>query len=99
MFGKELRLDVETTLSGLFLAQVVDNKDPKAMERVKVRVLGVHNMENDIPENSIWASHIAPSKLTTGEIPEVGDWLYVMFIQNDPMSCVWLGWVRYIQGD
>jgi len=33
-------------LNGIHIAEVVDNNDPKAMERVLVRVVGIHNLDN-----------------------------------------------------
>lgn len=98
MFGYELELTNEVDLGGLFIGLVVDNADPKAIERVRVRVLGVHDMDNTIKENSIWAQHIAPSKSNSGEIPDIGDYVYVMFLQKDPQMPLWLGWVRVIEG-
>lgn len=87
----------DVSLSGIKKALVVDDKDPLCLERVRVRVLGVHDMENKDPENSIWAEHLAPSKMTSGEIPDIDDWLYVIFQdENEPMSCLWIGWVRLL---
>lgn len=96
MLGYEHRLDNEVSLHGLFIAEVINRKDPKALERVRVRVFGVHDMENKDPENSVWAAHCAPSKGKSGEIPDEGDYVYVMFMQGDPMSPIWLGWTRTI---
>lgn len=98
MFGKEFATDgSDVSLRGIFIAKVVENSDPKALERVKVRVIGVHDMENESKENSIWANHLAPSKSGSGEIPDVDDYLYVTFLDpDDPMSCIWMGWVRTI---
>lgn len=98
MNGVDLRLDNEVSLDGLHIALVVNNADPKAIERVRVRVLGVHDMTNEDPENSLWAEHCAPMKSESGEIPDIGDYVYVMFLQNCPTTIVWLGYVRYIQG-
>jgi hypothetical protein len=96
MQGKEFGLKNEVELSGLFIAEVINNADPKAIERVRVRVFGVHDMENKDPENSVWAQHCAPSKGSSGEIPDAGDYIYVMFLQNDFMNPIWIGWLRYI---
>jgi len=84
-------------LSGIKLAQVVSNIDPTAQERVMVRVLGVHNMSNTTdPDYSIMAHHCAPSNNSSGDIPNVGDWLYVMFTDvNNPNQCIYLGYARY----
>lgn len=94
MFGLEYNIDGEVDLGGKFFGLVVENKDPKALERVRVRVVGVHDMENTDPNNSIWAYHQAPSKSNSGEIPDIGDYLYIEFIQKSPMHPIWVGWVR-----
>lgn len=98
MLGYELKLDNEVDLGGIFIGLVVDNADPKALERVRVRVIGVHDMENENKDNSIWAAHIAPSKSNSGEIPDIGDYIYIMFLQKDPMHPLWLGWTRVKEG-
>lgn len=85
----------DSSLSGIKIALVIDNMDQKGIERVKVRVLGVHDMNNTKKENGIWVNHCAPSKYESGHIPDIGDWIYVMFMSvNDPMSAIWLGFVR-----
>lgn len=96
MLGRELNTDSEASLSGVFIAEVINNLDPKGIERVRVRVIGVHDMDNNDPKNSVWANHCAFSKGTSGEIPDIGDFIYVMFIQNDPMAIIWMGWTRGI---
>ena len=98
MLGYEQTYDTEVDLSGFYIALVVDNLDPKAIERVRVRVLGVHDMSNEKKENSMWANHVAPSKSNSGEIPDIGDHVYVSFLQNNPMNLLWWGWVRGIKG-
>ena len=96
MLGHELGLNTEVVLDGIFIAKVIDNADPKALERVRVRVIGGHNMENEDKKNSIWAAHLCPSKSNSGEIPDVDDFLYVTFIQGNPSTCLWIGWARVI---
>lgn len=98
MLGYENAFDTEVDLGGIFIGLVVENMDPKALERVRVRVIGVHDMENTSKDNSIWANHIAPSKSNSGEIPDIDDYVYVMFLQRDPMAPCWLGWCRVIEG-
>lgn len=98
MFGLEYNLNNEIDLGGMFIGLVVENMDPKAMERVRVRVIGVHDMTNEDPNNSIWANHVAYSKSNSGEIPDKGDYVYIMFLQRSPMHPCWLGWVRVLEG-
>lgn len=85
----------DVQLTGLFIAQVVKNADPKACERVFVRIIGVHDMKNEDEEYGCWVNHCAPSKSASGDIPDIDDWVYVMFLdKQDPMSGVYIGWVR-----
>jgi len=86
----------DVILGGIHIAKVIDNNDPKAMERVLVRIIGIHNMENETVDNAIWADRIAFSKFSSGDIPDKGDFLYVIFPDRDPMRVLWLGWVRSI---
>jgi hypothetical protein len=87
--GSDVRLD------GIKVALVVDNNDPKACERVLVRIIGVHDMENDHIDNAIWADHISFSKFSSGDIPDKGDYLYVVFPDTtSPTKVLWMGWVR-----
>lgn len=95
MLSQEFGLNQDADLKGIKIAYVVSNEDPKCQERVLVRVLGVHNMENDVITNAIWAHHCAPLRNASGSIPEVGDYIYVMFPnERDPMSIIWMGFVR-----
>ena len=96
MNGFEHRQDgSDVSLVGIKIALVVDNMDQKGIERVKVRIPGVHDMTITEVENAIWAQHIAPSKYVSGHIPDKGDWVYVQFMNpKDPMSALWLGFVR-----
>lgn len=87
----------DVDLRGTHIALVVDNNDPKAMERVLIRVIGVHDMDNDKLENAVWADRIAYTKFASGDIPDVGDFLYVEFPDHkNPLRILWKGWVRAI---
>lgn len=100
MFGNESNLRAsDPGLGGIHIAKVIDNNDPKAKERVLIRVYGIHDMDNDVLDNAIWAEHCAFSKFSSGDIPDVGDHVYVMFgsIKN-PHAAIWLGWVRTMKG-
>ncbi len=95
MLLQEFGIDSSGSLDGIKIAQVVSNADPKCQERVLVRVMGVHNMENDIYENGVWAHHCAPFRDSSGDLPEKYDYVYVIFPdKKDPMSILWLGFVR-----
>jgi len=85
----------DVDLRGIHIAEVIDNNDPKAMERVLVRVVGIHDLENKKLDNAVWADRLAFSKYSSGDIPDVGDYIYVMFpFHKEPMKIIWLGWVR-----
>ncbi len=87
----------DVDLSGLKIAKVINNSDPLSIERIRVRILGVHDFENETSENSIWANHCAPSRDDSGQIPDEGNWVYGMFLdKNDPMSFVWFGYCRTV---
>lgn len=79
---------------GIFEAKVVSNQDPKHRERIKVQVIGMHDLSNNIVENSIWADHCAPYKSSTGDLPEIGDLVYIMFKNKNINACIWIGFVR-----
>ena len=85
----------DVSLAGWHIALVVDNNDPKACERVLIRVMGVHDMDNESPDNAIWADAVGSSKFSSGDIPDVGDWLYIQFPHvTNPMRALYFGWVR-----
>ena len=95
MLQEDSKTSTITSLRGLKIAEVVANTDPKAQERILVRVLGVHNLANKSIENSIWAYHCAPFKSSSGDLPDPGDYVWVLFPnERDPMTVVWLGYVR-----
>lgn len=96
MLGYDLEIHNEVSLNGIFIAKVIDNIDPKALERIRVRIIGVHDMENIDKKNSVWANHLSPSKQNSGEIPDINDYVYVSFLQGDPSAVIWHGWVRSI---
>jgi hypothetical protein len=96
MFGLDFELKgCDVSLDGLKIAKVISNADATAQEKVFVRVIGVHRMDETDPEYGIWARHSAPSKGTSGEIPEVDDMLYGFFVNNDPNQFVWIGFCRH----
>jgi len=87
-------------LEGIKIAQVISNIDEKAQGRVLVRVIGVHDLRT-IEENEeavknwgVWAHCCSPTR-SGPDIPEIGDYVYVMFPNTqDPMYIIWLGFVQ-----
>ena len=93
LFQENKFLFSDVSLEGLHIGIVTENRDPTAKERVKVWIIGIHDGEPS-KENSIWAERIKFSKYESGDIPDIGDEVWVMFRnKNDFMSAVWLGWV------
>ena len=87
----------DVVLTGWHIAKVVDNNDPKQCERVLVSVIGIHDVDKASVDYSIWADCCGHSKFASGDIPDVGDYLWVQFVNPiDPMRCIWFGWVRGI---
>lgn len=99
MFNKDKDFIPENIkLNGLFIGRVIHANDPKALERCFVRIFGIHDMENEDKDYGVWVNRLAPSKNSSGEIPEEGDLVYIMFLDpNDFLSGVWLGWVRVLK--
>jgi len=95
MFGKDLGLIPNANTRGWKIAKVVSNEDPKGQERVLIRVLGVHNLNNTDIDNAIWAYHCAPNRSGSGDLPVAGDWIWGQFISpSDFMTFLWFGFVR-----
>ena len=69
------------TLNGLYLASVLDNRDPENLARVFVRVAGLTRQRSDL-----WArlgTVMAGRDSGTLFIPEVGDEVLVAFVRGD----------------
>jgi len=93
-----------TSVKGfLYRAIVEDNNDPEKLDRVRVRVLGVHIMEKTGSENVLhtdelpWAEVLAPTLfgMSTGigisYVPQQGTWVWVFFENNDLQKPVVIG--------
>jgi len=76
------------------IAKVLSNKDPLAQERLKVNVMGVHNIYlTDDNDTGIWAHHCSPIKYSSGSLPIYGDMVYVWFDEKMPNDAIWMGHV------
>ncbi|MEM1674931.1 MAG: phage baseplate assembly protein V [Candidatus Bathyarchaeia archaeon] len=71
----------------LFRGKVVDVNDPLRLGRVRVRVYPVMDEIKD--EDLPWAEPCFPGFLV---IPQVGNWVWVMFREGNVFKPVWLGW-------
>jgi len=89
----------DVSLNGIFIAKVLNNKDPLARERLFVRVIGVHDVSDNFKnkEFGIWIEHCTPSLYTTGDIPPINSEVYMMFISYNGSPCpnmgIWIGCV------
>ena len=96
--------DLDVRLEGYHKAYVLNNIDPKGREALFVRVLDVHDVSDIINgeidyKYGIWIEHCAPSSRNSGDVPDVGEEVYMLFEGNslvgyDPTSGIWLGVVR-----
>lgn len=97
----------DVSLEGVHKAKIIDNDDEFGRERLFVRVLGVHDISdyNEIKNEfknkdyGIWIEHCAPSANESGDIPNIGEEVYMLFDGNGSFGyntdCgVWIGVVR-----
>ncbi|OQA44988.1 MAG: Phage-related baseplate assembly protein [Bacteroidetes bacterium ADurb.Bin302] len=77
---------------GVYVGEVVDNKDPDMLGRIRVKV---PNIYGSISNESIpWANPCFPYGYDDQGIffiPEVGSFVIVMFINKSPHRPIWLG--------
>lgn len=80
-----------TYLTGLYVGEVISRDDEENLSRVQVRVLGVHESDTGAP----WA---LPAKPLMGDkqftVPAVGTWVYVLFINGNPLRPLYFGQVE-----
>ena len=81
-------------LSGLNIAKVLDDKDPNGRERFFGKVVGLHDM-NSSDDTGIWIENGMSDFYTSGNVPPIGTYVYVMFQQNDINKAVYFGQVKY----
>lgn len=83
----------------LYRGIIVDNKDPLKLDRVKVRIFGVHPMDQKILADSDlqWSDPI----MTTGssKIPQKDDIVYCDFLDLDFQKSVYIGQASYRKKD
>lgn len=75
-----------------YRAKIVCNQDPRGLQRVQVRINGIHNLDTtELPDDILpWAKPTLPitmGKVDGGygkfEVPDVGDWVWVFFEESD----------------
>ncbi len=95
MLQKEIALfDNNITLEGIYIGEVISGKDPKMRGRALVRIIGLHDFEDEDESNSIWAEMCSPTQHGF-EAPEIGNFVYIMFRSKfDPSSAIYLGYVN-----
>ena len=74
-------MDYERKLSGLYRAVVHDNKDPKHLRRLKLKVTATGEQVT----NWVWPV------ISTKRPPAIGTGVYVAYIGGDPEYPVWIG--------
>ena len=74
-------MDFERKLPGIYRAIVHDNRDPKKLRRLKVKVTATGEQIT----NWIWPV------ISTKRPPAIGTGVYVMYIGGDPEYPVWIG--------
>lgn len=91
-------LRTPTELSGIYRARVENNVDPLHIGRVQIRVPMVHKTvssggtSNDmLPWASYCSSIGAGYNYGSFIVPEIGEYVWVMFEDNDPEKPVYLG--------
>lgn len=83
---------VKRDIKGKMPAEVVCNKDPLSMGRVRVRIIGVHPEGLEVYKYP-WAYPcfpVASEKAVIWAIPEVGDWVWVSRLEDEDIW-VWEG--------
>ncbi len=90
----------DVDLNGIHKAYILNNIDEYGRERLFVRVLGVHDISDNFSDKKygIWIEHCSPSIYRTGDIPQIGDEVYMMFFNSgilpeklDINKGIWLG--------
>ena len=74
-------MDFERTLPGIYRAVVHDNRDPKKLRRLKVKVTATGEQIT----NWVWPV------ISTKRPPAIGTGVYVMYVGGDPEYPVWIG--------
>lgn len=90
-FPKDLEENFSERFLGIYHAKVTDHGDPLSLDRVRVRAVGVHTEDlTELPDNLCpWAEVSAPYKMSIS--PTKDDWVYIMFINGDPMRPLVIG--------
>lgn len=74
-------MDYERKLYGVYRAVVHDNRDPKKLRRLKVKVTATGEQIT----NWVWPV------ISTKRPPAIGTGIYVMYVGGDPEYPVWIG--------
>ncbi len=83
------------TSNQLHIAKVISNEDELKRERIFVRVIGIHDMDNESSDNGIWLENGISTPFTSGYIPEVDSFVYIQLFNERIDKGIYLGQVRY----
>lgn len=84
-------------INGIFRARVTNNADPEKLGRVQVRVPMLHgaSASDGVSDSSLpWATGCFPSagyNFGSFVVPEIGEYVFVIFEDNDTSKPVYLG--------
>lgn len=83
-FSKDLKENHKEKVTGVYHAKVTGHNDPLFLDRVQVRVYGIHTDDESLLPNDkcVWAEVLAPYKMAIS--PTTGDEVYVLFLNDDP---------------
>jgi len=83
------------TSNQLHIAKVISNEDELKRERIFVRVVGIHDMDDESSENGMWLENGISTPFTSGYIPEVDSFVYIQLFNERIDKGIYLGQVRY----
>lgn len=88
---REDQLNTKLDYHGLYLGIVEDTTDPMNLGRCRIRIPDISGGLNDTPINNLpWASPcFAPWSFN---VPQVGDQVWILFIQGNIEYPVYMGW-------
>jgi hypothetical protein len=80
-----------------YIGKVLNNIDEYKQERIFVRVLGIHNIEDNFQDKTygIWLENGIAKKSISGDIPDIDDFVYIIPQDEFCQTGIYLGVVRH----